>query len=105
MARIANHQINVHLLNELPFVNYNGTIFASISGTRYTVWHWNTLVLDYNLETKKIEALATHYISQTTSTLVGRIVRCLPIQSVIDFLKTASVPVKDQRRIVRMADL
>jgi hypothetical protein len=86
MPRIPNWKIDaeVKALNE--FVNYNGTIVAVRSGVEYIVVHWNTTILRYNLETKTISFLLEDYRSQTTSTLVGRLVRGLPRESVMSYI-------------------
>jgi hypothetical protein len=46
--------------------------------------------------------LRTDYISQTTSALVGRIIRALPKSAVIDLLAKMTVK-SDAKRIARMA--
>ncbi len=86
MPRIPNWKIDaeVKALNE--FVNYNGTIVAVRSSVEYIVVHWNTTILRYNLETKTISFLLEDYRSQTTSTLVGRLVRGLPRESVMAYI-------------------
>lgn len=102
MARIPNHKIDAKLAQWESFENYNGTISAVRSGERYSVVHWNTVILDYNLETQTIEHLAVGYISQTTSTLVGRILRALPVPAVWRLID--STPNRnDKKRIERMA--
>jgi hypothetical protein len=102
MARIANHKIDEKISNLESFENYNATIHAVRSGERYSIVHWNTVILDYNIESSKIATLATGYISQTTSTLVGRIVRALPRSVVFDLLSNPEMPTYDKRRILRM---
>jgi hypothetical protein len=86
MPRIPNWKIDaeVKALNE--FVNYNGTIVAVRSGADYIVVHWNTTILRYNTETKTISFLLEDYRSQTTSTLVGRLVRGLPRESAMAYI-------------------
>jgi len=101
MARIANHKIDQKISNLESFENYNATIHAVRSGERYSIVHWNTVVLDYNIEKQEIVSLATGYISQTTSALIGRILRNLPRSSVLALI--ASTPSRyDQRRLSRM---
>lgn len=105
MARIPNHKIDEMISELKPFENYNATISASITehGT-YIIWHWNTQVLEYEIENKRITRLESDYISQTTSTLIGRIVRSLPRSAVIS--RIAQTPSKyDQRRLTRMLRL
>lgn len=105
MARIANYEINAHIKKFQPFVNYNGTITATMSDAGiYTIVHWNTPILDYNIHTHEIIFLKDQYISQTTSTLVGRILRSLPQTSVERFLGYYS-PSPQKRRLVRMLNI
>jgi hypothetical protein len=103
MARIANHKIDEKLANWESFENYNSSIHAIRSGERYSVVHWNTVILDYNIETQTIDSLALGYISQTTSTLLGRIIRALPKSVVFDLMAKSSH--YDKKRIERMARL
>lgn len=105
MARIANYEINSHIQKFQPFVNYNGTIIAEMSDTGiYSVVHWRTVILEYNIHTHEIISLADGYISQTTSTLVGRILRSLPSRAVENFLGYYS-PSPTKRRLVRMLNI
>jgi hypothetical protein len=107
MAKIANHKIEAHISTLAPFVNYNGSIIATNANDRYRVSHWRTPILTYDINTGRIEYLYSRYYSQTTSALVGRIVRNLPRQAVIRFLEEAelSLDPQDKRRIVKMAKL
>jgi hypothetical protein len=106
MAKIPNHKIEAHISTLAPFVNYNGSIVATNEDSLYRVWHWDTLILTYETNTGRIDFLYSPYHSQTTSALVGRIVRNLPRQAVIRFLEEAhSLSAYDQRRIVKMARL
>lgn len=105
MTRIANYEINSHIQKFQTFVNYNGTITATMSDAGiYTITHWRTTILEYNIHTHEIVSLATGYISQTTSTLVGRILRSLPSKSVDNFLGYYS-PSPEKRRLVRMLNI
>jgi hypothetical protein len=99
MPRIPNWKINeqVQALND--FVNYNGTIVAVRSGADYIVVHWNTTILRYNTETKTISFLLEDYRSQTTSTLIGRLVRSLPRESAMRYI--GGVMNKDNRQRLR----
>ena len=83
------------------FTNYNGTIRGVRDGNNYRITHWNTVILDYNTDTNEIISLQDSYISQTTSTLVGRILRSLPPLSVERYLGYIS-PSKDKRRLIGM---
>ncbi len=105
MARIANYEINSHIQKFQPFVNYNGTIVAEMSDAGiYTIVHWRTTILEYNIHTHEIVSLSDGYISQTTSTLVGRILRSLPSHAVEKFLGYYS-PSPTKRRLVRMLNV
>jgi len=85
------------------FTNYNNTISANTNpaDNKYVVWHWSTKVLEYDLNTNKIVFLQTSFISQTTSNLIGKLLRSMPHQSVLDFLPTIESD-KDRKRISRM---
>jgi hypothetical protein len=105
MARIANYEINSHIQKFQPFVNYNGTITAEIDEKGvYRIVHWRTTVLEYDVYNHRIISLADGYISQTTSTLVGRILRSLPKTAVENFLGYYS-PSPTKRRLVRMLNI
>jgi len=102
MARIANFKIDAEIRKFQPFVNYNGTITAEMSDAGvYTITHWRTTILEYNIHTHEIKFLADGYISQTTSALVGRILRSLPASSVERFLAYYS-PSPTKKRLLRM---
>lgn len=106
MKKIPNYQIDSKIATLTPFENYNGTIVAWITAeNHYKIVHWNTDILDFNLNTYNIDFILTEYRSMTTSTLVGRILRSLPRSAVTSFL---SQPLTDKdtiRRFVRMARL
>lgn len=99
--RIPNHKIDAKIAELAEFVNYNGTISGGFHGKNYVVFHWNTQILVYNTTWQEIEQLATQKISQTTSTLVGRILRNLPTHAVTKYLDTVSDR-NDARRLRRM---
>jgi hypothetical protein len=109
--RIANYEIADKISKLEPFTNYNGTIVASIiktpHGDLYNIIHWNTLVLTYAMDSQAIVSIYATFRSQTTSTLIGRILRNLPRQSVIDFLRIASTQIQpsDKQRLIKMAGL
>jgi N12 class adenine-specific DNA methylase len=85
--RIANHKIDAEIRALAPFTNYNSTITAEIDARGvYRVVHWRTTILEYDTNASKILYLRADYISQTTSTLVGRILRALPRDAVESFL-------------------
>jgi hypothetical protein len=105
MAKIANHKIEEHISTLTPFVNYNSSIVATREDGLYRVWHWGTAILTYEINTGRIDYLYARNYSQTTSTLVGRIVRNLPRQAVVKFLVEAELSKYDRTRIVKMARL
>jgi hypothetical protein len=104
MARIPNYKIDKELEKLATFENYNGSIRGNRGERNYVVYHWNTMILDFNFETNQIVDFTTGYISQTTSTLVGRILRSLPQEVVVDFARSFSNR-KEQYRILKMARL
>lgn len=102
MSRIANFKIESEIRKFQPFVNYNASIVAEMSNTGiYTITHWRTTILEYNIHTHEIKFLMDGYISQTTSALVGRILRSLPATSVERFLAYYS-PSPTKKRLLRM---
>ena len=101
MKKLPNHKIGAEISYLNTFTNYNGTISGFRDGNNYQVTHWNTVILDYNTDTNEIISLQDRYISQTTSTLVGRILRALPPRSVERYLAYMS-PSKDKRRLIGM---
>jgi hypothetical protein len=85
--RIANFKIDAEIRALRPFTNYNATITAEIDARGvYRIVHWRTTILEFNTNTNQIIHLQAGYISQTTSTLVGRILRALPRDAVESFL-------------------
>jgi hypothetical protein len=100
LPRIPNHQIGKEIKAFSPFINYNKTITAEVVGNIYTITHWTTKILDYNTETNEVVFLETTPISQTTSSLVGRIVRNLPYTAVMNYLAN-NTDKKTIRRISR----
>lgn len=100
--RIANYQIESMIRELKPFVNYNASITAEIDERGwYRIVHWRTTILEYDINTSRIISLQVGYISQTTSALVGRIVRSLPMRAVEDYLPLI-VTKYDFRRIRSM---
>ncbi len=105
MSRIANYEINSHIQKFQEFVNYNNTITATVDEKGvYRITHWRTLILEYDIHTHRIISLETGKISQTTSTLVGRILRSLPQTAVENYLGYFS-PSPLKRRLVRMLNI
>ena len=85
--RIANHKIDAEIRALKPFTNYNASIVAEYDARGfYCVTHWRTTILQFDPATNRIIDLEVRYISQTTSTLVGRILRALPRGAVESFL-------------------
>ena len=85
--RIANYKIDAEIRALAPFTNYNATITAEIDARGvYRIIHWRTTILEFNTNTNQIIHLRADYISQTTSTLLGRILRALPRDAVENFL-------------------
>lgn len=75
---IPNWKLESVLAKREPFTNYNQSITAEIDHRGvYTITHWRTTILEYDLETSKILSFYFDYWSQTTSALQGRIVRAL----------------------------
>ena len=106
MSRIANHKIPEYVNSLTHFINYNATIQARLGRTAertYEVWHWNTQILSYNEDTKRIDYLHADYISQTTSTLVGKLLRSLPEEAVNAYLESIRYERNDNyKRLSRM---
>ena len=101
--RVPNYKLEPLMRSFSDFTNYNNTISANTNpaDNKYVVWHWSTKVLEYDLNTNKIVFLQTSFISQTTSNLIGKLLRSMPRQSVLDFLPTIESD-KDRKRISRM---
>lgn len=74
MARVPNHKLDGYFARLEPVENYNGTIRAYYVDGVYTVQHWNTVIARVDSFTGTFWAYP-HYISQTTATLVGRVLR------------------------------
>jgi hypothetical protein len=85
--RIPNYQIDAMIRELAPFTNYNASIAATINENGvYRIVHWSTTILEYDTNTNRIIDLRVGYISQTTSALVGRILRGLPPKAVEAYL-------------------
>lgn len=104
MARIPNYKIEEKLKNFESFENYNRSITAVRDGSRYSIVHWNTPILEYDVDKSEIVMFRSYYISQTTSTLVGRILRSLPPEVVLEMSRKFSER-REQYRILKMARL
>jgi hypothetical protein len=114
--RIPNHKIDSLVANLEEFTNYNETITATrwnfydmeteTSTPTYGISHWSTDILQLNLDTMEIEYLYSTVYSQTTSRLVGRIIRNLPRASVDRFLTNLNLTdPTDAKRLARMAGI
>ena len=101
MSRLPNYKINAEISSFRDFENYNRSIVGYGSEQTYTVIHWDTPVLKYDqLQNKIVYLYGTHY-SQTTSALVGRIVRSLPRSAVMSYIESLDSK-QAQRRLARM---
>lgn len=105
MTKIPNHKIDKEILALSPFRNYNETIIATREDGIYTVQHWQTQILKYDISNSEIIYLTPGVISQTTGRLVGRILRSLPRQAVENYLLASDLTGYERSRIVRMAGL
>lgn len=100
--RIPNHKIDAEIRALAPFTNYNATITGEIDARGvYRIVHWRTTILEFDTNTRQIIHLQAGYISQTTSTLLGRILRALPRNAVESFLPRI-VTKHDFARVRRM---
>ena len=98
---IPNHAIADKIADLEPFINYNGTITATREESgQYVIQHWATEILRYDMNNRTIKSMAHGFISQTTSSLVGRIVRNLPDTAVDSYL--AQIDSWDRKRIAKM---
>jgi hypothetical protein len=102
--RLPNHRIEAEISALKPFVNYNATITANQSSDIYAVWHWSTKIAEFNTATQKLEFLQVGYISQTTSALIGRILRALPDAAVLEFINALGDN-QQRKRLMRMTRL
>jgi hypothetical protein len=107
--RVPNYKLDDLIRNLESFSNYNASIVAHRQSATaieprnlYIITHWNTVIAEINLDNTSIDFLSYRFISQTTSTLVGRILRSLPRESVETYLDTfGNTP--DRKRLARMA--
>jgi hypothetical protein len=104
MPRLANYKIDNEIRSFKDFENYNGTICGRRQGNSYVMFHWSTKVLEYDLSRNEIVFLYPEHFSQTTSSLVGRIVRSLPRSAVMAFIDRLDSKPK-QRRLARMVGI
>jgi hypothetical protein len=104
MSKLANYKLDSEIRVFNPFENYNSTIVAARVGNRYLITHWHTLVLEYDLKSNEIVFLLDNHVSQTTSALVGRILRSLPKVAVMSFIDRLGEKSK-QRRLARMVGM
>lgn len=96
--RLPNREISAEIETLSPFTNYNSTIRAEVdSAGIYRITHWRTTILEFDKNTGRILFLQVGYISQTTSALVGRILRALPRQAVEDYFP--HIPKHDFKRV------
>jgi hypothetical protein len=76
--RVPNYKLGALLAERIPFTNYNATITATLENGLYEVTHWETLIWQFDTERNATGYINLNHISQTTSTLLGRILRVLP---------------------------
>jgi hypothetical protein len=106
LKRLPNYKLPSAISELADFENYNKTIVGeNVSNDLYIILHWGTLILSYHTATSKIEYLRKGFISQTTSTLVGRIVRSLPRSAVVAYLSDENIPKSERKRIARMVGI
>jgi hypothetical protein len=113
--RIPNHRIDSLVADLEEFTNYNASIVAYHEsnstpadpvGTRYVIRHWRTNILELDATSMEILDFAHGYISQTTSRLVGRIIRNLPRATVEQYLNRLNrINPTDAKRLARMAGI
>lgn len=101
IVRLANYKLNTEISSFREFENYNLSILGRRSGNLYTITHWGTKVLEYDLNKNEIVYLYETHYSQTTSALVGRVIRSLPKSAVAVFIEQLDSKPK-QRRFLRM---
>ncbi len=112
--RIPNYKIDSLVADLASFHNYNDTIVATRwnkydmetneSRPTYGITHWSTDILELDLDTMTITHLLSWSRSQTTSTLVGRILRNLPRETVHNYLvRLNETSPTDAKRLARMA--
>jgi hypothetical protein len=97
---IPNYKIDEKLKNFESFENYNRSITATREGSLYSVVHWDTVILNYDVDKSEILFFRSYYISQTTSTLVGRLIRAFPQATFDKLLKRERQ--QDRPRLRRM---
>jgi hypothetical protein len=105
MPKLANYKINNEISSFNSFENYNGTIIGTRIGNSYVVYHWSTRILEYDLKSNEIMYLLENHVSQTTSSLVGRILRSLPRPAVVSFIGRLEGHKAQQRRLARMVGM
>ncbi len=86
-SRVPNWKIDQLLKGRVPFSNYNQTIIATLDSEGiYSVTHWRTEIVRWNVNTERLVSFDPGAYSQTTSTLQGRIVRNLLTPSAVENL-------------------
>lgn len=99
--RVPNHKLENYFARYEDIENYNGTIrgFNGLNGD-YTVRHWST---DIAVIAPDYFAAYPHYISQTTASLLGRVMRSQPRGNVIAWidreLALGTIDVKRARQL------
>ncbi len=97
---IPNYKIDEKLKTFESFENYNRSITAVRNGSLYSITHWDTVILNYDVDNSEILFFRSYFISNTTSKLVGRLIRAFP-QETFDRLLERQRP-QDRPRLQRM---
>lgn len=88
MKRLPNHEIGTLIAKLYPFTNYNNTIEGFFDGNDYVIKHWDTEMFRLDCENKRIKHFEIDHISQTSSVLVGRILRNVRIEFVAEYIQS-----------------
>jgi hypothetical protein len=97
---IPNYKIDEKLENFESFENYNRSITAVRNGSLYSITHWDTVILNYDVDKSEILFFRSYFISNTTSKLVGRLIRAFPQATFDRLLETQRQ--QDRPRLMRM---
>lgn len=100
--RVPNYKLGQLLSVPAPFENYNRSIIGQQTDSLFMVFHWETPILSYDLDTRQILKFDFGYYSQTTSTLQGKIIRSLFTREQIEDLLTRYRKENDTRSYRRL---
>lgn len=100
--RVANHKLEAYFAERKPVENYNGTIVGEITPKGdYLVTHWGAGIAAYN---DKDFAAYPHFISQTSATLLGRVMRSQPRANVVEWIdgqfNSGNIDAKRKRQLL-----